>query len=89
MRATLSSFALVGIDAVPLDMIVEGDQVKVVPTRNRRVLHSVRLRAPGAGTPLSGLSVQGTPNNLAPARIIAGLPCPLPPSFSRMASTSQ
>jgi hypothetical protein len=43
MYTTLSSYALVGIDAVPVDVIVKGDQVKVVTTRSRRVLHSVTL----------------------------------------------
>jgi hypothetical protein len=43
MRAKLSSYALVGIDAIPVDVIVKDDWVKVVETRTRRVFHSVRL----------------------------------------------
>jgi hypothetical protein len=66
MHMALSSYALEGIEAVPVDVIVEGDQVKVVVTRNRRVLHSVRLPARVPGT-----LPKGTPMNLAPARIIA------------------
>jgi hypothetical protein len=50
-RQTLSSYVLVGIDAVPVDVIVKGNRVKVVATRTRRVLHSIRLPAPVPGTP--------------------------------------
>jgi hypothetical protein len=72
MRVKLSSYALVGIDAIPVDVIVKGDQVKVVATRNRRVFHSVRLPAPGAGMPPIGSGVQqGTPWYRAPAYLIA------------------
>jgi hypothetical protein len=41
----LSSYALVGIDAVHVDVIVEGDPVKVVATRSRSAVHSVRLES--------------------------------------------
>jgi hypothetical protein len=34
MRTKLSSDALVGINAVPVDVIVKGDQVNVVATRS-------------------------------------------------------
>jgi hypothetical protein len=67
MQANLSSYALVGIDAVPVDVVVDGNQVKVVGTRSRRVLHSVNQPAPGTGTPLRGSLVQGTPRKRAPA----------------------
>jgi magnesium chelatase family protein len=49
-------------DAVPVEVIVDGHQVKVVAIRSRRVRRSVRLPAPGAGT-----LPKGTPMNLAPA----------------------
>jgi hypothetical protein len=65
MRDKLSSYALVGIDAVPVDVIVDGDQAKVLVPDRRRVLHSVRLPALVAGT-LPG----GTPMNLAPAGLM-------------------
>jgi hypothetical protein len=45
----------------PVAVIVEGDQVKVVETMTRRVLHWVRLPAPSAGT-----LPKRTPTNLAP-----------------------
>jgi hypothetical protein len=71
MQAKLSSYALVGIDAVPVEVIAMGDQVKVVATRSRRVLRTVRLPAPDSGTPLVGSSVQhGTPGKRAPAELI-------------------
>jgi hypothetical protein len=73
MRTTLSSYALVGIDAVPVDVIAESDQVNVVARRNRREFHSVRQPAPGAGTTPTGSPAQGTPRKLAPARIIVEL----------------
>jgi hypothetical protein len=36
MRSRLSSYALIGIDAVPVDVTLKGDQMKVVATRSRR-----------------------------------------------------
>jgi hypothetical protein len=52
MRTALSSYALVGIEAVPVNVIIEGDQMKVIAIRNRRVLHSVRLPPPVDGSAL-------------------------------------
>jgi hypothetical protein len=52
---------LVGIEADPVNVIVEGDQVKVVATGTRRILYSVTLPAPVAGKP-----PKGTPMNLTP-----------------------
>jgi hypothetical protein len=65
MRAKLFSYAMVGIDAGPVDVIVKGDQVKVVATWSRRLLHSLRLSAPVGGT-----LPKGTPMNLAPAYLM-------------------
>jgi hypothetical protein len=56
---------LVGIEAVPVNVIVEGDQMKVIAIRNRRVLHSVRLPPLVVGT-----VPKGTPMNLAPAYLM-------------------
>jgi hypothetical protein len=62
---------LVGIDAVPVDVIVEGDHVKVVAATNRPILHSARLPAPGAEARLIDSSVKGPPLERAPATLIA------------------
>ena len=71
MRAKLSSYALVGINAVPVDVVVDGQQVKVVANRSRRVLHSVKQPAPDAGTLPIGSGVhQGTPRYRAPAYVM-------------------
>jgi hypothetical protein len=70
MRAKLSSYALVEIDAVPVDAMVKGQQVKVVAARVRRVLHSVRLPVLDAGTPPIGSPVQATLRNPATARFV-------------------
>src|SRR5262245_16705740 len=43
MRVKLSPYALVGVEAVPVDVIVDGDPVQVVEPDSRRVLHSFRL----------------------------------------------
>jgi len=43
MRIKLSSYALVGIEAVPLDVVPDGDWVRVVDPETGRVVHSVRL----------------------------------------------
>jgi hypothetical protein len=51
-----------------VDVIVNGTQVKVITTRTRRALHSVRRPAPDPGTPPIGSDVhQGTPSKRAPA----------------------
>jgi hypothetical protein len=68
MQAKLSSYVLVGINAVPVDVIVNGTQVKVITTRTRRVLHSVGLPAPDPRTTPTGSDVhQVTPRKRAPA----------------------
>lgn len=43
MRATLSSYWLVGIDAVPVEVRLAGDAVRVVEPEIGRILHSVTL----------------------------------------------
>jgi hypothetical protein len=70
MQATLSSYALLGIDAVPVDVMVNGNQVKVVATRSQRVIHSVGLPSPAAGTSPIGSGVQGARRSLAPAYLM-------------------
>ena len=52
MHTALSSYALVGIEAVPVGVIVDGDHVKVVEPVNGRTLHSVR---PDKTEPVSSL----------------------------------
>ena len=42
MPAVLSSDALVGLDAVPVDVVVDGDRVQVVDPQSRQCTHSVR-----------------------------------------------
>jgi hypothetical protein len=48
MYTARSSFALVGIEAVPVDVIVDGDRAEVVERTRRRVFHSVRLESTGS-----------------------------------------
>jgi hypothetical protein len=57
MRAKLSSYALLGINAVPVEVIVKGDWLKVVATRSRRVLHSVTRLSAATETHLIGSDV--------------------------------
>jgi hypothetical protein len=45
MHTALSSYSLEGIEAVPIDVVVDGDRVRVVDPETRRVLHLVRLEA--------------------------------------------
>jgi hypothetical protein len=42
---TASSYALVGIEADPVDVIVNEDSATVVEPGSRHVLHSVRLES--------------------------------------------
>lgn len=43
MRIKLASYALVGIEAVPMDMVAGGHRAEVVEPETGRILHSVRL----------------------------------------------
>ena len=43
MRTALSSYALVGIEAVLVEVVVDRDRVRVVEPETGRVLHSVTL----------------------------------------------
>jgi hypothetical protein len=43
MQFSLSSFSRIGLDALPVDVVVDEDRAKVVEPGVRRVLHSVRL----------------------------------------------
>ena len=45
MHTALSFYALVGIEADPVDVVVDEDRAKVVEPGGRRVLHSVRLES--------------------------------------------
>jgi hypothetical protein len=70
MRATVPSDALVGIDALPVLVAVEVDQVKVVETRTLCILHSVRQLVPEGGTLPIGSGVESTWRKRAPVRLI-------------------
>jgi hypothetical protein len=45
MHTALSSYALEGIEAVPINVVVDGERVRVVDPETGRLLHSVRLAA--------------------------------------------
>src|SRR4051812_33539087 len=49
MTATLSSYALVGLDAVHVEFVADGDRAKGVEPANDRCLHSVKLRTTESG----------------------------------------
>jgi hypothetical protein len=80
MRAKLSSYALVGIEAVPVEVIVDVDRVKVAEARSRRVLHSVTLldtTSPEGSVPKHAVNSRTlSQGRSAPARIITALICP-------------
>ena len=44
MIATLSSYALVGIEAAQVEIVVDGDRAKGVEPSTDRCLHSIKLR---------------------------------------------
>jgi hypothetical protein len=69
MPAELSSYALVGIDAVRAVVTVKGDHVNVVAARGRRVLRSVTLPAPVPEMPPIGSSVRDTLRKRAPSEV--------------------
>ncbi len=71
MHTALSSYALEGIEAVPVDVVVDGDRVKVVePTTGRCVL-SVRQPGPDPETRPTGSGVQVPLRKRAPERLTA------------------
>jgi hypothetical protein len=75
MYTALSSYALVGIDAVPVNVNVDGDRVRVVDPQNGLVYHSVRLESIGSELSVVAhvVNVRTSPlRKRAPARISAG-----------------
>jgi hypothetical protein len=84
MRIKLPSYALVGIEAVPVDVIVDGERVKVVEPESGHTLHSVSLGTTSPGdAPAAQVVNAHTPpgRNLAPARSIATPVYPISPIF--------
>jgi hypothetical protein len=74
MRVTLSSYALVGIEAVPVDVVVDRDGAKVIEPESPRSLHSVRLDRIVSERPIPEHAVNARTSplrNLAPERTIA------------------
>jgi hypothetical protein len=74
MYTALSSYALVGIEAVPVDVIVDAERVKVVELETRRTVHSVRLESSGSVSSVVQhiVNVRTSPDcNLAPERLRA------------------
>src|SRR5262245_34650129 len=58
MPAVLSSSALVGLDAVTTDVVVDSDRLKLVEPKTGRCVLSVRQPEPVVGTPSEGSGVQ-------------------------------
>ena len=74
MRATLSSYTLVGLDAVPVGVVVDGDQLRVVEPETGRTLHSVTLDRTESERPIPEHIVNTSTypvRNLAPGRLAA------------------
>ena len=66
MRTTLSSYALVGLEAVPVNVPLVGDRIRLVEPETARCLRWVKLRTtvPGGPTPLQVVNT----HTLAPGR---------------------
>jgi hypothetical protein len=70
MSAILSSYWLVGIEALPVEVRVDGDRVSVVDPETDQILRSVRLEATLSGDSVAALLVNARTRpgrNLAPA----------------------
>jgi hypothetical protein len=52
MHATIPSYALYGLDAIPADVIMEGDRLRMVGRGSGQTLVDVK-REPGRHTPAS------------------------------------
>jgi hypothetical protein len=71
MHVALSSYALEGIEALPVDEVVDGNLVKVVESGTGRCVFSVRPPAPGRGTLPIGSCVEVPLRKRAPERLRA------------------
>jgi len=82
MHTALSSYALIGIEAVPADVVVDGDQARVVETETGRTLRSFRLETTGSVASVIERIVNARTSpggNLAPADLkkdSGGFDCP-------------
>jgi hypothetical protein len=84
MRAILTSYATIGIEGVPVDLAVDGDQASVVETETSRCLHSFRLETTGSVASAAEHTVNTRTSPLckrAPERIVAGLIFPILPDY--------
>ena len=45
MRATFTTYSLIGIKADPVDVVVDDDRAKVIEAETSRCLHPVRLES--------------------------------------------
>jgi hypothetical protein len=82
MHTTLSSYALEGIEAVPVDLVVNGDRARVVEPGRGRYLRSVKPRTTSleARQPVQSVNSHTlSQGRSAPARSITGLSCPASP----------
>jgi hypothetical protein len=82
MSKTIPTYSLYGLEAIPADVIVAGDGVRVVERGTRRTLVDIK-RGPGRRT-LASVQLDGPTlvrRESAPARIIAELYCPVSPSL--------
>ena len=74
MPLILSSYALIGLDAVPVEVVVDGDRARVVDPESGRVDRLVRLDTTVSESSAIEhvVNVRTSPlRNLAPDRIIA------------------
>jgi hypothetical protein len=71
MPLALSSYALARLDAVPVDVVVDSDRVKLVEQKTGRCVLWVGQPGSVVGTPSEGSGIQVPLRNLAPERINA------------------
>jgi hypothetical protein len=70
---TLHSYPLVGLDAVAVDLVVDGHRAKVVEPETGHILHSVRRGATGSVSAVIGHVVNARTSplrKLAPAYLM-------------------
>jgi hypothetical protein len=83
MAKMIPTYCLHGIEAIPIDVIVDDDRAKIVESKIGRIDYSVKLESTASVSSITAhiVNVQTSPiRKRAPARSITALICPVSPT---------